>query len=324
MNTRIEYIDVIKGFAIFLVVMGHVVAWQFSDFYIAYGSHDYDNQLILWRLIYSFHMPLFMFCSGLFLKRFTKESCCSDLMCALQKRCISLLLPYFSMGLLLWLLWGSFDFYWFLLVLFEFQVINLSISYVSSQLRKYSNVAEIAIYIVVYILFALLGKYGKSIEHLPFIDIGHLGLYIYFTLGTLCVKYGILEKIVTRNLLYTLFLTLFLVFTGFRISVQELPLGRICAFIIAVSAIAIVLYFFYNVKINFLIDRVLKDMGRRSLELYTLHLMVPITIPYLGEVYLRQIENMGGGISTIYLAVFCVFIYISISNMSVLYSNNDN
>lgn len=29
---RIEYIDAIKGFAIFLMVMGHVIAWNFEDY----------------------------------------------------------------------------------------------------------------------------------------------------------------------------------------------------------------------------------------------------------------------------------------------------
>lgn len=29
---RIEYIDAIKGFAIFLMVMGHVIAWNFEEY----------------------------------------------------------------------------------------------------------------------------------------------------------------------------------------------------------------------------------------------------------------------------------------------------
>lgn len=29
---RIEYIDAIKGFAIILMVMGHVIAWNYSDY----------------------------------------------------------------------------------------------------------------------------------------------------------------------------------------------------------------------------------------------------------------------------------------------------
>lgn len=49
-------IDMLKGFAIILVVLGHCV--QF-----VYASKDF-GQNIVFRVIYSFHMPLFMFISG--------------------------------------------------------------------------------------------------------------------------------------------------------------------------------------------------------------------------------------------------------------------
>lgn len=50
------YLDVLKGFAIALVVLGHSV-----QSYTLNGN--YDNN-ILFRIIYSYHMPLFMFLSG--------------------------------------------------------------------------------------------------------------------------------------------------------------------------------------------------------------------------------------------------------------------
>lgn len=57
MNRRIEYIDTLKGIAIILVVMGHVVQFIWGD---RYGSNQ-----IIFIIIYSFHMPLFFFLSGL-------------------------------------------------------------------------------------------------------------------------------------------------------------------------------------------------------------------------------------------------------------------
>lgn len=54
MKQRIDYIDRMKGLAIFLVVMGHVYG-------MAFGQSD-D---VAYRTIYSCHMPLFMFLSGL-------------------------------------------------------------------------------------------------------------------------------------------------------------------------------------------------------------------------------------------------------------------
>ncbi len=54
MSKRIEYIDIAKGIGILLVVMGH------NDFAVI-SPYAY-------QVIYSFHMPLFFFLSGYFLK----------------------------------------------------------------------------------------------------------------------------------------------------------------------------------------------------------------------------------------------------------------
>ena len=50
---RIQYIDRLKGFAMLLVVMGHI-------YFFLYGR----SESICYKLISSFHMPLFMFLSG--------------------------------------------------------------------------------------------------------------------------------------------------------------------------------------------------------------------------------------------------------------------
>ena len=63
MKQRIDYIDRMKGMAIFLVVMGHVYGMVFNQ------SED-----VTYKWISSFHMPLFMFLSGLGLLWFTLKS----------------------------------------------------------------------------------------------------------------------------------------------------------------------------------------------------------------------------------------------------------
>lgn len=54
MNSRNHFLDMAKGVAIILVVIGHT---------IQHRNPDFDNQL-WFRVIYSFHMPLFIFLSG--------------------------------------------------------------------------------------------------------------------------------------------------------------------------------------------------------------------------------------------------------------------
>ena len=325
MNARIDYLDRIKGFAIFLVVMGHAIAWQFNDFYVAYEDPIYDNQFILWRLIYSFHMPLFMFCSGLFVKMSFELSTCIDLLKQIGKKSRTLMLPYISMGLLLYVIWNRSDFYWFLLILFEFQVVNLSISYIASRCRQHSSLIEISLYLIIYILFTLLGKYGEQFERLPFFDIGHLGLYVYFTLGTLCRKFNYLEKITRSNNLYTLCLILlsFLWWLKFSydINIASFPLGRFFKIIEPLSAIIVLFYFFRNSSLSKYMNTFLQNMGRHSLELYTLHLLMPLTIPVLGECYLKEIEVMGGGVSPIGVPTLCYPNSFNYSNRSLLRGN---
>lgn len=58
MKQHLLYIDEIKGFAIFLVVIGHILEWSFCSYETGYLSPFHG-------LIYSFHMPLFAFVSGL-------------------------------------------------------------------------------------------------------------------------------------------------------------------------------------------------------------------------------------------------------------------
>ena len=59
MQERVVWIDQIKGVAILLVVIGHILWFPmgFADIHI--------NGCLLLNFVYSFHMPLFIFLSGM-------------------------------------------------------------------------------------------------------------------------------------------------------------------------------------------------------------------------------------------------------------------
>ena len=59
LGSRIAYIDFLKAFAIATVLLGHSVEQLSGD---AFWDHP------IWTFLYLFHMPLFMFVSGLFFK----------------------------------------------------------------------------------------------------------------------------------------------------------------------------------------------------------------------------------------------------------------
>lgn len=61
MKKRSEYLDCVKGFAIFLVVLGHCIQYGSGSEVLKLGLFFNDS---LFKFIYTFHMPLFMLVSG--------------------------------------------------------------------------------------------------------------------------------------------------------------------------------------------------------------------------------------------------------------------
>lgn len=80
-SARLAWIDVLKGIGIILVVTGHV----------------YSNQII-YRWIYSFHMPLFFLAAGW---TYREKSFLMDI----KRRVQSIVIPYISFGLLILVYW---------------------------------------------------------------------------------------------------------------------------------------------------------------------------------------------------------------------------
>lgn len=58
---RNSFIDFVKGVLIFLVVLGHCIQYGSGKYYFTRQSY-FEN--ILFKIIYSFHMPLFSLISG--------------------------------------------------------------------------------------------------------------------------------------------------------------------------------------------------------------------------------------------------------------------
>ncbi|MCQ2604767.1 MAG: acyltransferase family protein [Spirochaetia bacterium] len=83
---RIDYLDIAKAFAIFLVMMGHT------------GSPD--TMFLYRRIIYSFHMPLFFMISGIVSEFHPKGYSKEDWKEFLKKNAYALIIPYFFWAIL--------------------------------------------------------------------------------------------------------------------------------------------------------------------------------------------------------------------------------
>ena len=89
MKQRLLYLDNLKGFLIILVILGHC---------IEYGTESFDENT-LFKIIYSFHMPLFFMISG-YLSY--KEPL--NWISSVKRRGYQLLVPYvlWGVGICLW------------------------------------------------------------------------------------------------------------------------------------------------------------------------------------------------------------------------------
>lgn len=95
-NNRNIVIDALKGFLILLVVIGHCIQY-------IYAPLNFDNNIIF-NIIYSFHMPLFMFVSGYIVSMGNKNINLKWL----KKRVLVLLLPFLSWSIIAYFILGRY------------------------------------------------------------------------------------------------------------------------------------------------------------------------------------------------------------------------
>ena len=179
MKQRLEYIDQIKGFAIFLVVVGHV-------YIISFGYLALDESSLWNRLISSFHMPLFAFVSGLMMTgRFSWSR--------LRSKCERLLLPFFVVGIA-YIYWRDLtvhDYftncvnygYWYLKLLLLMWGMIVAMHYLSSAVSHTPRlVVDVPIALVVYASMHLMPK--DSLAYLALSWDRMLWLFPYIWGGT--------------------------------------------------------------------------------------------------------------------------------------------
>ncbi|MDE6809810.1 MAG: acyltransferase family protein [Muribaculaceae bacterium] len=85
---RLHYFDMLKGLAIFLVVMGHVLTMCIRDI----------DRALLFKIIGQVHMPIFFFISGYFTYKLTADG--KTVMPRLGQRFMQLVIPGIIVGLI--------------------------------------------------------------------------------------------------------------------------------------------------------------------------------------------------------------------------------
>ena len=194
--------DQMKGIAIFLMVVGHVLLFTFG----ISGSP-------LERILVS-NMPIFFYVSGFFCYKeiATKET---FLEC-LKKKCVRLLPPWIVFSAIMsYVRHEDFvgtvcKFYWFFYVLFTVSVLSISLEYLLFRHCKKDIVYVCAVFSLP-VLFAVLHIAGCSMKYLPFFQFSMYALS--FNIGWLSRKYEKLNRFLLENQLASL--AAFIIFTAF-------------------------------------------------------------------------------------------------------------
>ncbi|ATA88879.1 acyltransferase [Capnocytophaga stomatis] len=295
---RNELIDLLKGVAIFLVVMGHAVQWL--------SGYDTSNRLFI--AIYSFHMPLFMFLSGFVSFNSRREV-------KLGKRFQVLVIPFFAWFLVRELIYkypyrlSSFidDFQlllfdpatgrWFLWILF-FLCLLL---FIALKISKQNE--ELVLIGMILLLFFVSGVLFTS---KPFYGLPELTWYLlFFTLGYLINKHQQIWLKYANNIgLISVFAFPLLVSlikaSGKNTFLEETSLTETTKNILyalhtyAVAIAGIFAFYFIFDKLNkfsFKIKNYFIYLGKLSLEIYVTHYYFYFLIKNLSKLFKRKIKS---------------------------------
>lgn len=266
MKQRIEYLDSLRGFAIILVVMGHLIQQNYSA----------PFQDSIFNIIFSFHMPLFFFISGCAVGvRPIRSVNLRDTAKSICNKFLSLILPCVAWTALVPLFFrtphvpSSFFGFWFLTALFTLFVLWDIIIYLLSRFNKYRTV--------------LIGCLSIAFTALFIADIKRFTIFYFgmFLLGFFAQNRG--GVFCKYKFYYSIMAVLFLL-TVVYFSFGEAASGnaeRIWLEIpISILASCVLHFVFSQYDAQNRWMKMLGGIGRHTLGIYVCHFMI-LQLPFL-------------------------------------------
>ena len=314
------HLDQLKGLAILLMVMGHGLAWSYPDYSFLFQkmesmTPEIFNASIIWKVIYSFHMPLLFFVSGFLFYKSGISWTFSSVKRLLSKRTKRLLIPYMITGWAVLFLKGYFG-YWFFIVLFVLNIIVLCELFILEKCKS-SIVGEVIAHASLFAMLLLASKLynvylPKSLSNLSNIS----SYYFVFILGYMINKYKRLDKLVRRDIVSLICLLCYIVL---MIIVMYHGYLSNLSVLIPISAILFLYHMSFNSK-----SVILRMISSYSMEIYVFHLFFLSPIQEVG-IYIINISNFPISITiqlTYSLIISTIAIFFSIISAKVIKSNH--
>ena len=278
MNNRLGYIDAIRGFAMLIVVYGHVNYFSFK------------MTPFIGTITGAIQMPLFFFISGYLVYKANSQCSIESLVSKLWGKFKMLIVPAMIVGVLYsYLILGKspHDFvmehmkygYWFPISLFSMFVVYELCKVICQNKIKFLLPSLILVSIVMWLLKYFLINDIETLNDI-FVLWQTFTYQPFFVLGViLCVYRERYENKMSDN---GLFNTVLLVLFVLAISISNLsetlnvkfPVGGVLSLIIGSSGSLLLLNLFVKHKSYFnegLVGRSLQMIGRRTLDIYLLH-----------------------------------------------------
>ena len=299
-NKRDVLVDVLRGIAVLAVLLGHAIQ---RVMFVNYEEN------IIFKIIYSFHMPLFMLLSGYSLYKYTKKYELEFF----KKRFFRLIIPTIVWSYLIYfvrnfefvgikefipfpdsiieytriLLWHPDYIIWFLYIVFICNIIF------GLQKKLINEKLSIIVTILITIGLYLLPKENFGIARLQiYFPIFSLGYYLamYFEKIRKYLNYMLIPSVIAYIML----------FPFYNVIIDNV----IVFYSISISAM-IILYYIVKVINNRKINEILCFFGKKSLE-----------------IYLCQCVCLNLGIGTGIIRVISIFITATVISLLLTYVTN--
>lgn len=306
---RNEKIDILKGFAIILMVMGHSMS-------------DIEYMTIPFNVIYSFHMPILFYLSGYMIEATKSKYAQTGILYFIKRKAVSLLVPYFSWTVLVPWIYNRCSFevlknqlvsvtglhgsgIWFLPVLFGLTLMYAFIWLLQKSVlhQKDSFAKDVVLLVISVMLLVMLVFITKH----PYL-VNMMSYAIPFFFGVFVAKYNFVKKIIGSRSIIVAAIGLYFVLFPFFDFYDTSVMTQVKRIILSIFAIIVLWNLCRKETYQNRILRFVMLCGKYSLAIYLIHGYFSrwkLILEARDSVLLGSIISLAGSVLVCIICVAC-------------------
>lgn len=288
---RIEYIDALRGFCMYLVVFSHI--WTFS--YHADRSQSFASILV------NFFLVLFFFVSGLVAYKKNMVWTLRSIGPFIKKKFIQLIIPavFFCT---IFCLWKGYDInaalapsnagYWFTIHLFYFFIFYTITNLISSKIGRGADVILLVVAMVIYAIsysHVMIERTQLGADLFHYLGMKNWRFYIFFCIGVLMRKHhDTVIKMLDNKYMMGAFVILFFFMVFYAGKIDFSFWSPICMLIYGGVSILVIYAFFRKYQETFSRNNSFgywaQYAGKRTMDIYMIHyFLLPFHLDVMGK-----------------------------------------